>query len=228
MWCVYEHISPSGKVYVGITSNTKVRWSSNGYRYTTYNSIFKKAILKYGWNNFKHIIILDKVSKSEACYAERHLIRWYKMHKLSYNITDGGGGTLGRVCSEQTKEKLRASAKGPSLSTLNGIRRSNLHKIQAAKNLERAHEARRGSYHTDATKALIREKAVGRDMTKAQEASKLKTSRMAIVTFPDESVLTFPSISEAARYIGSNPANISRSLKTGGKTKNCKISYYDQ
>lgn len=228
MWCVYEHISPSGKVYVGITSNIRVRWSNNGYRYTTYDSIFKNAILKYGWHNFKHIVLLDKVSKSEACYAEKYLIRWYKMHNLSYNITDGGEGTLGRVCSEQTKEKLRTSAKGPSSATLDGIRRSNLHKIQSAKNLKMAHEARRGSHHTDATKALIRERAMSRDMTKAQEASRLKTSKRVVVTFPDENVLTFPSISEAARYIGSNPANVSRSLRTGSKTKNCKISYYDQ
>ena len=46
-WIVYRHISPSGKVYIGITSNLKNRWRLNGRNYCTYNSIFKNAIEKY-------------------------------------------------------------------------------------------------------------------------------------------------------------------------------------
>lgn len=38
-WCVYKHTSPSGKVYIGISSNISIRWSRSGFRYTTYNSI---------------------------------------------------------------------------------------------------------------------------------------------------------------------------------------------
>lgn len=40
-------------------------------------------------------IILDNVSELEAKYTERYLIRQYKIHNLSYNITDGGDGALG-------------------------------------------------------------------------------------------------------------------------------------
>lgn len=94
-WVVYRHTSPSGKVYIGITSNIKHRWASNGKNYCTYDSIFKKAIEKYGWDNIQHEILLEGVSKSEAIYAEKYLIRWYKLHNLSYNVTDGGEGTLG-------------------------------------------------------------------------------------------------------------------------------------
>ena len=47
-WIVYEHISPSGKIYVGITSQrVKVRWQ-NGRGYI-HCKVFYRSILKYGW-----------------------------------------------------------------------------------------------------------------------------------------------------------------------------------
>lgn len=102
-WCVYKHTSPSGKVYIGISSNISIRWSRSGFRYTTYNSIFKRAIEKYGWNNIEHKILFDNLTKEKAVQLEIDLIRHYKNLGISYNITDGGEGTLGRKVSEKTK-----------------------------------------------------------------------------------------------------------------------------
>lgn len=112
---IYTHTSPSGKVYVGQTVNLKKRWGYNGEHYTTkkkdgsfIQASFARAIEKYGWKNFKHNIILENVSKSEADYAEKYLIKWYKIHGLSYNITDGGEGCCGvhRVFSEEERRKI--------------------------------------------------------------------------------------------------------------------------
>ena len=63
-----------------------------------------KAILKYGWSNFEHII-LCKTSKDRAIILEKSLIKFYKNRRISYNISGGGEGA-GTV-SEYTKEKLR-------------------------------------------------------------------------------------------------------------------------
>lgn len=93
-WTVYIHISPSNKVYVGITKRTLSQRFKNGEGYISC-PLFYKAIQKYGWNNFQHIIILENISQSEAKYTEKYLIRWYKMHNQSYNITDGGQGMAG-------------------------------------------------------------------------------------------------------------------------------------
>lgn len=120
LFTIYKHISPSGKVYVGITSNPpKWRWGRKGTGYTTSGDqkVMKSAILKYGWENFKHVIILEGVSESEAKYAEKYLIRWYKLHKMSYNMTDGGEGACGirhygRKLSDETKRKMSESRKG--------------------------------------------------------------------------------------------------------------------
>lgn len=120
-YIVYRHTSPSGKVYIGITKhkNPTRRWERGlGYKSA---GIFRYAISKYGWDNIKHEILLSGISESEAKYAEKYLIRWYKIHNLSYNITDGGDGCVGREpwnkgvpCSEETKEKIGRANSGPN------------------------------------------------------------------------------------------------------------------
>lgn len=98
-YCIYRHISPSGKVYIGQSKNIGHRWSGNGIQYLHKNEdgsyvqkVFARAILKYGWDNFKHEILLGGLDKSNADYAEIYLITWYKMHHISYNMADGGTG----------------------------------------------------------------------------------------------------------------------------------------
>lgn len=93
-YIVYRHTSPSGKVYIGITSyKAEIRWN-NGKGYIG-SKKFQRAITKYGWSNIKHEVLLNNISKEEALYAEKYLIKWYKIHNISYNITDGGDGVVG-------------------------------------------------------------------------------------------------------------------------------------
>ena len=101
-WILYRHTSPLGKVYIGITSqnNVKIRWC-RGCPY------FFHAILKYGWDNIKHEVLFANLEEDRAKNLEKELIRHYKNLNISYNITDGGDGTLGVGCSEENKEKMR-------------------------------------------------------------------------------------------------------------------------
>ena len=95
-WFVYKHTTPSGKVYVGITSNEpKRRWNSgHGYKHCTG---FWNAICKYGWNNIQHDILYTGLTKDEAEKAERELISEYKStdSNFGYNIMQGGDVTQG-------------------------------------------------------------------------------------------------------------------------------------
>ena len=103
-YTVYLHVNKvNRKVYVGITSmKVENRWrEGKGYKKC---EIMNKAVLKYGWSNFKHII-LCKTSKDRAIVLEKVLIKLYKNKRMSYNISGGGDGA-GTV-SEYTKEKLR-------------------------------------------------------------------------------------------------------------------------
>ena len=90
-YIVYKHTSPSGKVYIGITrQQPEQRWQGGlGYRHNEY---FFRAILKYGWDNFAHEILLSGLDKNTACAAEVALIAAYRSNDKSrgYNITNGG------------------------------------------------------------------------------------------------------------------------------------------
>lgn len=64
-YCIYRHTSPSGKVYIGITSkNPNIRWQ-NGTGYVKC-TLFHKAILKYGWDAIKHEILFCNLSKEKS------------------------------------------------------------------------------------------------------------------------------------------------------------------
>ena len=115
---VYMHTSPSGKVYVGITCQpTYVRWKNgNGYKN---NKHFYNAIIKYGWDNFEHQIILENVSKETACAVEIELISKYRSNQFKYGYNRSTGGefaTTGVPKSAETRSKISNSLKGRKLS----------------------------------------------------------------------------------------------------------------
>lgn len=63
-------------MYIGITCRIEQRWSCNGYYYQL-STKFWRAIQKYGWDNFEHIVIIDGISESIACIYEEELIAKY-------------------------------------------------------------------------------------------------------------------------------------------------------
>ena len=89
-YCIYKHTSPSGKVYIGQTykKNLNDRWS-NGYGYKKCD-VFDRAIQKYGWENFKHEILIQGLTKEEADETEMAYIAMAKAMGISYNMRDGG------------------------------------------------------------------------------------------------------------------------------------------
>ena len=101
------HISPSNKRYIGITSMNPLRRWANGHGYFK-NIYFKRAILKYGWNNFKHIILEEGLTEEQAQQKEIETIKKYNSNnpKYGYNISSGGEGTNGVPISQEHREKL--------------------------------------------------------------------------------------------------------------------------
>lgn len=110
---VYMHICPNNKKYIGITKQPpKKRWQ-NGYGYKTQNH-FYRAIMKYGWQNIKHIILFDKLSYQQACKKEIELIKLFKTnnYNFGYNVSSGGDGNNGNKISEKQKNILKIALKG--------------------------------------------------------------------------------------------------------------------
>ena len=93
---VYKHTSPSGKCYVGITSQApECRWGNDGCKYLEIHKngklkhpYFAQAILKYGWDNIKHELLHEKLSKEEACKLEQK----YIIIKFINEAQDTSGG----------------------------------------------------------------------------------------------------------------------------------------
>ena len=121
---VYIHISPSNKKYVGITSRSPNQRWNNGKGYKN-NEHFYNSIQKYGWNNFKHIIVAENLSKEEACELEIKLIKKFNTqdYHFGYNNTSGGEHT---TFSNESKKKMSESKKGyiPSQATIEKLCRT--------------------------------------------------------------------------------------------------------
>ena len=112
-YTVYMHKNKTnGKVYIGITKQKpKYRWH-NGEGYN--HQVFKRAIDKYGWRNFEHIILFEHLSKEQAEQEEIKLIAKYKSNQkeFGYNISKGGKASDGVPCSEEKKLKISKKNKG--------------------------------------------------------------------------------------------------------------------
>jgi len=116
-YSLYRHISPSGRVYVGITSlRPEKRWGKDGALYCGHPDYpFARAIKKYGWDAFKHEVLLSSLSEEAAKLLEIMLIAYYKAMNMSYNITNGGESGSGNRshsglrASEETRKKMSVS-----------------------------------------------------------------------------------------------------------------------
>lgn len=98
-YTVYKHTFPDGKVYIGITSmKPEKRWNKGkGYRrkknYRYVQPLMARATLKYDWDDIKHEVLFEGLSKEEAEQKEKELIALYRSNEAEYgyNIESGGG-----------------------------------------------------------------------------------------------------------------------------------------
>lgn len=105
-YIVYMHVNKiNQKKYIGITcQGTEKRWQNGkGYKKQPY---FMKAINKYGWDNFDHVILESGLTKEEAGVAEHKYIELYDSanDEKGYNLGLGGEGA-GRH-SQETRKKM--------------------------------------------------------------------------------------------------------------------------
>ncbi len=211
-YTVYLHINKvNRKVYVGITSmRVENRWrEGKGYKKC---EIMNRAILKYGWSNFEHII-LCKTSKNRAIVLEKALIKLYKNKRMSYNISGGGEGA-GTV-SEYTREKLRQ---------YKGEKSSMFGKHPSKETIEKRISTRRalGHYSKDTSWLAPYRLRKGKESPmygRKPSENTLLAHRKVILQFSldGEFIREFNSIKEASKEISISKPAIVHCLK--GKTK---------
>lgn len=110
-YIVYKHIFPNGKIYIGITNNNLNNRFKNGKGYS-HSSKMTAAIQKYGWDNIKHEILCEGLSKEEAEFKEIELIAKYKSNQKEFGYNTRPGGKCNETHSDEVKEKLSISLTG--------------------------------------------------------------------------------------------------------------------
>lgn len=130
-YCVYIHISPNDRVYIGVTCRKpKERWrDGKGYENNEY---FYRSILKYGWDNFRHIVVFENLTQEDAYKKERNLILKYNSTdpRFGYNHHPGGcGANEGHFTSEETRKKRSQSMRGKYIGAYVGSKSARAKKI---------------------------------------------------------------------------------------------------
>lgn len=136
---IYKITNPDGKIYIGRSINIYKRWREHKYKT---NSLIYRSINKHGYDRhkFEIIHIVDDVNHNELNELEIYYISLFNSSniKIGLNLCDGGGrlgfkhsdetiekmkknrkgwqNSLGRVLSDETKQKISNSLKGNKLS----------------------------------------------------------------------------------------------------------------
>lgn len=109
-YTIYMHRNKiNGKVYIGQTCQNVIdRWK-NGAGYKTC-TLFYKAIKKYGWNNFEHLILETDISSSKiANIKEKYYIKLFDSTNLDkgYNIKIGGYNGISKKANQASIEWMK-------------------------------------------------------------------------------------------------------------------------
>lgn len=184
-WCVYKHTAPNGKIYIGITNNTKNRWRSGGIGYKS-QSLFWRAIQKYGWDNFDHEIIAWDMELWVAQRMEMDLIKFLYANEreYGYNLTDGGE-TIPTIFHTPESVKKALETKRKKLEA--GIHPAHYGKkfsLERRKKLSEAHKGLNsgvnhpmyGKHHTEEAKEKLRKANLGKKYS--QETQQKKREKM--------------------------------------------------
>lgn len=95
-YCIYKIVSPSNKIYIGVTNSFKRRmrehfsdWKNRKQKIALHNSF-----TKYGFENHKMEIIFDNLEEKYAYNLEKELIEKYNTRnsKIGLNSREGGKG----------------------------------------------------------------------------------------------------------------------------------------
>ena len=113
MWKIYKHTFPNEKVYIGQTNQPLQKRFKNGEGYALC-PLIHKAILKYGWINFRQEVLFTTDNKDLAGEMEEFFIKFYNTTKKGYNNATGGfkGYTQTEVITEEHRKNLSLSHKG--------------------------------------------------------------------------------------------------------------------
>lgn len=237
----------NNKVYIGQTSRTISRRSGlNGQNYLRKNknnkdyTKFANAIIKYGWDNFYHIVLDTAETHDEADKKEMLYIKKYDSLNNGYNSTSGGNSK--HKISDISRKRLSESHKKENLS------------IQAISNYSKCHIGKtptKGKHYkliSDSKKGNKNpmyhkipwnynkhpsEKTIEKMKNCTKGSKSVRAKKVIGKNIKTNEEIVFGSLSEAAKYVNlKNPTSITsccknRQIQSAGFTWRYEISAYN-
>lgn len=209
---IYLYTSPSGKSYVGQTTNQNLRrkkWFNMSSPYTSldWKSKIDRARIKYGPSAFTYTILFQKeyisrkAAKLELNVLETYYVGLYDTYRTGYNSTIGGDSASGPTKhSEQTKAKMRLASLGRVFSQET---RSKLSK--ALTGIKRSDEFRE--------KARLSHRGQKRTKESIEKQKQAQCKKVAMIDLRGNIIKVFDSINLAAKYVRRTAGSISIACK---------------
>lgn len=112
IYCIENLIT--NKKYIGQSKNIARRWEA--HRSALNNGAHVNRHLQSAWNKYGELnfsfYILEYCAEEYLNQKEQYWIAYYNTKDGGYNLTCGGDGRVGMICSETTKEKISKANKG--------------------------------------------------------------------------------------------------------------------
>lgn len=206
---IYKYTSPSGKVYIGQTTNERHRratWFCTKYRYA--GEAINRARAKYGPENFTYEVLYKKeflnkeLASIELDKWEIYFIGLYNSYNKGYNNSIGGCTSRGSKWSEEARERMSKQRKG---------------KKQKRETIEKRRHSLKGIKHSK--QAVEHRKHLLRNSGRF-----IKIGQYNLV---GELVKVWSCAGEISDVLNIKYSNIIRAIKTNGKYKNFYWRIYD-
>ncbi len=129
------------------------------------------AIRSHGPDRFGVVTIETCDTKARADELERQwIVALGSKVPIGYNVVDGGGGTVGRTCSAETRAKLAAAQRKVKASPATRTKMSASHKAVSAESRAKMSATRTGMRYTPETRAKISGALTGRAFSDEHKA----------------------------------------------------------
>ena len=256
LYYVYMHTSrTSGLSYIGVSMDIEYRKRGHNYEAhnpncSTYNTHFKRAIRKYGIDDFDTKILWCTPCKGTAYRAEVYYIDLYDTFKgLGYNSTKGGESCsywtnkhlpqemkdkmskakLGTKASQKTKDKMSKIRKGKPIHTQeskNKIAKANIGKKVSQETRDRMSKAQTGKKQSQETIDKRAKALTGKTMSKKNIKLLIqRNSKNYIIIFPNKIKKKINNLSQFCREHNLNMSAMS-SVASGKRQHHKQFKCY--
>lgn len=173
----------NGKNYIGVSIDPDRRWNEHRTESKRSELPLYRSMRKYGIDNFTLKILywakdfktaLELETFGRACGIG------------DYNMTDGGEGTLGRIPSQQQREKVAAKLRGRITPPDVRVKQSFAKKGKPIPHQEKMHAAQRGVKRGPRSKEVVEKTAAKLRGRKQSPESNAKRSQTLANKSPEE------------------------------------------